>query len=859
MAKLPFVRGEFGMMHKKSALAVALAAALLPVSAMAETVFLGGFGKGAVPGVVQPGDSGTETVVAVGVWMDPTTTSGNTRLEVELPAWATLTGAPVPKVWSRINGRQRSQYIAGSDGSQYPITFDVDYACGVPGLDIDPSTGEMYLVAGHVSYYSNGDCDTGDRWLAKYAPAFGRFQWIGSVGRMHGIEFMPDGRLFIESSTYGANSRGAINEVNKTNASLTYRARPAVGNYFRDLVYNPGDSRLYAIEQCYVIRINPADWSSTNYYRSELCSQRRVSVALIEDNRFLVRSDSYLAELVINPADGSFVSYTNVLYHGNSWPRFPMVASKTDPATVSKSCTTVNSRKVTCDFGDVKMRGAVAVDLPIQYAVPMDSLPGVYAGSLKWYRNTTLIGSQVFNSRVLADDIEVAVSPTSGRYNIGDTFSLDIDITASGGNPVSDIELVVPIDSKIFTVTGFSGASTCGLSREGVRCTGLSVQGDATLTITIDLEAAGGGGAAIQAYATAAAGDVDPSNDSAGATFVVGTATDLVAEGTEGGAGAIGKAMNLEVSVSNEGPDPATNAVLVFPGDAGFDLGTATTNLGTCAASGSNVRCSFGTMAMDTTATVNIKVTPKRAGNLTLRAQASSGVLDITPGNNTYAFEVSVPTLPFTIALGQATPSSSTGDVRSVLQLAVTPASGSDGVEISSISGSLAINAKGLSLKRKVLVFEDLDANGLYDETDTFVGSGALSAESDGFTVEFAKPISAPAKTTSNFILAVQAEGAPRVAGVPFGGSTGGWMALAMAAMLPLAYAFTRRRAGLVVLGLMAVAFVGACSDDVEDLLANAKVSATVTSVEATLLGDTNSPVSATGLPITGPTVTLSR
>lgn len=860
-----------GLGMKKTAIIVAgLLAALMPTtSARAEQVVFVATGS-QLPSSKDTGDSGTGTISLLGLWAE-SGASGDTIVEVTLPEYFTLTGTPAPDVWPVTYGFSRGSswydengrtVLRGLGGTgQIAIPTTTDHACGLFGLAIDPTDGTLYAIIGRLTYVVTSDCRSTNRWLVKFNNSTGKWDWIGALNYFHGLEFLGDGTLMaIAGNGIG---RGNVYTVDKSTAATTYRFNTSPGNDYSDLIYNPGDDRLYVADNCYLHRVNPADWSYTTENNGSMCNIRYAASTLLSDDRLLVRKNSGFYDIEVDPADGSISSLITSAFLGTGdWPRAPMIGSGTDRAAVSKSCTAVGSRTFSCSFGSIAYRAGVFASVPVSFAIPNDAIYGVRQGTVNWRRGGTIIASRSLDLTVLAPDVAVSITPTSNNYVVGNNDTFSIDIEALGGKAVNDVVLEVSLPSSVLTVTGFSGAGTCGLSRVGVTCSNIDVSAGGTQTVNINFRAEADGLAAVKATAIVAAGDVKPDNDSAESTVIVGNATDLKVAGPAATNGKVGTAINVEVKVSGHGPDDALNSVLTIPGDAGFKLGTATTDTGTCAASGTDIQCALGTMADGVTATISLAVTPSRPGKLKLPFKASSDVLDLTPGDNTYPFEVSVPTSPFVVSVGEATPVASRGDVRSVLQLAVTPAdNGGAGIELTSLSGTLSIKLDGLSLKRKVLVFDDVDANGAYDETDVFVGSAVLSAEGDGFTVEFAKPVSAPAKKTTNLLLAVQAEGAPRVAGLPFGGSSNQWMGLALAALLPFAaaaFAFGRRRTAVAVMAGLTLGLVGACSE-VDDLFDNAKVSATVTAVSGNLQDEGLSPVAASGLPLTGPTVTLTR
>lgn len=856
--------GDRAMNRSKwgAALSAAVVAAVLPWSqASAATPFVGAFDKGSVIGTVNAGDTGSGTLTGIAVWMD-NQASGELQLEITLPEYAQFSGV-APQVWSKISGNSRNEnrqpVLNGSEGT-VPLASESDYICGVYGVDVDPTTGELYALLGRSGSLPQNCYRASNRWLAKYDSAAGVFRWIGYLDRFRGLEFTPDGKLYSIAGNGGANGRGAVHELNKSTGGATYRVRPT-GNS-SDIVYNEGDGYFYYPDQCTLYRIKPSDWSITSDSNDTGCDLWRTSAAMLKDNTLHVRGSGAFYRIVVDPSDGTVVSSTNVGAVSNQ-NRDPMIISDTDFSTVAKACSVSGDGKsVRCTFGSVNARAAVVAAGAVQYNIPANALPGVREGKIRLFRGGQVVAEQTLEMTVLAADVAVEnMAPTSGRYFVNDTFAISVDVKAVGGKAVSGVSADFTVPDQL-SVVSITGAGTCGLSRDGARCTGFSLAAGGTQTVTVNVRAEADGVAAVKATASVAAGDVDASNNTANASFVVGNAADMIATGTKGGSGAVGKAMDLSLEVTNDGPDNAANAALLIPKDAGFDLGTATTDTGTCTAGADGIRCAFGTLNVSAVAKVSLKVTPNRTGNLTLTSVASSDYVDVAGGNSGHAFAVSVPTSPFKVALGAATPGATSGDLRPILQVAISPASGSkDALRVTGVAGTVTIAAKGLSLKERVFVYEDRDGNGMKDDADLYLGSASLSADGGAFSLEFEGSITVEPGKTSNFLLAVQPAGAPTVALAPFGMGSN-WPALLFAGLLPFAvagFAFGRRRAAATLAGLLLVGLIGACSEDVEELFATATVSGTVTEVTATLLEDLDSPVKAEGLPVSGPSITLSR
>jgi Domain of unknown function DUF11 len=69
---------------------------------------------------------------------------------------------------------------------------------------------------------------------------------------------------------------------------------------------------------------------------------------------------------------------------------------------------------------------------------------------------------------------------------------------------------------------------------------------------------------------------------------------------------------------------------------------SATPSQGSCGVNGITVACALGPIAMGASATVQIRGTPRVAGNFNSQAIVASGQPDLTPANNTASVQTKV-------------------------------------------------------------------------------------------------------------------------------------------------------------------------------------------------------------------------
>ena len=103
----------------------------------------------------------------------------------------------------------------------------------------------------------------------------------------------------------------------------------------------------------------------------------------------------------------------------------------------------------------------------------------------------------------------------------------------------------------------------------------------------------------------------------------------------------VGTQLGYSVTLTNNGPSPATNARITFVWNAAVTIDAATPSQGACEMTPLLV-CSFGTVADDASVTVGIAVRPNVIGPLTATMTAQAAESDPVPGNNAAAVNTSV-------------------------------------------------------------------------------------------------------------------------------------------------------------------------------------------------------------------------
>ena len=103
----------------------------------------------------------------------------------------------------------------------------------------------------------------------------------------------------------------------------------------------------------------------------------------------------------------------------------------------------------------------------------------------------------------------------------------------------------------------------------------------------------------------------------------------------------LGTPLNYSITLTNNGPSPATDARISFVWNQAVIIDAATPSQGTCEIT-PLLMCSFGTVADDASVTVGIAVRPNVIGPLTVTLTAQADESDPVPANNAVAVNTSV-------------------------------------------------------------------------------------------------------------------------------------------------------------------------------------------------------------------------
>jgi uncharacterized repeat protein (TIGR01451 family) len=260
---------------------------------------------------------------------------------------------------------------------------------------------------------------------------------------------------------------------------------------------------------------------------------------------------------------------------------------------------------------------------------------------------TVDIGAYEFHAPGPYADLAVSVSHQPEPALVGHQLTYMITILNKGANTAENAVLTNTLPPGVSFVSAHTSRGSCGASGSVVTCTVGSMANGTDLNVeVVAIAPASGGLLANTAAVTSATYDPDHSNDSAVEQTTVKTKydTDVSVMLADHPALVVnGNPLTYTATVTNNGPDPASDVVLTDSLPVGMTFVSASSTLGTCTHTTGTVICHMGGMAAATSATVTIDgYAPNTGGLISNTAVVDSTVNDGNTENNTAILNTTV-------------------------------------------------------------------------------------------------------------------------------------------------------------------------------------------------------------------------
>ncbi|GIM96822.1 hypothetical protein Ato02nite_086150 [Paractinoplanes toevensis] len=246
--------------------------------------------------------------------------------------------------------------------------------------------------------------------------------------------------------------------------------------------------------------------------------------------------------------------------------------------------------------------------------------------------NNAATETTVVNARPSSTDLAVTTTGPAGSVQVGAGYQYQAVVTNNGPDAATGVKAVVTLTGADRTIQAAAvGTGACSISAPRVNCEIGALAEGASTTVTVTVLPRATGSITATAEAGVATGDAVPGNNTAKADTVIAAApappssADLAV--TVAGTRAVALAGTFAVTgtVSNRGPSAAAavTATVALTGAPSLILGV-TSSRGTCAATGSTVRCEVGNLTRNARATITVTVEPQALGAITTTATVSA-------------------------------------------------------------------------------------------------------------------------------------------------------------------------------------------------------------------------------------------
>jgi uncharacterized repeat protein (TIGR01451 family) len=232
----------------------------------------------------------------------------------------------------------------------------------------------------------------------------------------------------------------------------------------------------------------------------------------------------------------------------------------------------------------------------------------------------------------ISPDLSVELDAPASPLPIGMEVTYRYTVFNLGPFHATGVKLALQIPASAQSVSIQPSAGTCTTPGPAITCSFGPVRAGFTATVTLRATPSATGAFPITAAAEADQPDTAAGNNTQTRDATVAQVSDLSVTATGPASAQTGSALTHSLTVTNSGPNAATQVELDYQLASGLTPGTVTTSVGSCSVNAARVTCNLGTLTVAATATISVNATAASAG-----AQASTATVTTTAHDNTAA------------------------------------------------------------------------------------------------------------------------------------------------------------------------------------------------------------------------------
>jgi uncharacterized repeat protein (TIGR01451 family)/CSLREA domain-containing protein len=307
----------------------------------------------------------------------------------------------------------------------------------------------------------------------------------------------------------------------------------------------------------------------------------------------------------------------------------------------------IPAHAVSCSLGDMAIGAIETVTLTLvgdaqgEYSLEstvqtpdgaVDPVPG----------NNTVISNVTVRGN---SDIALTADPVPATVDRGDVITFTFTVVNNGEDAATSVRLGMLIPSGVSYVGGMSTKGSCAAGGGEVLCTIGALALAESATVDIQMSADRVGDKSFRAVVAADQNDPASSNNSVTASVSVVANADLELDASAPGSVTVGDNFSVTATVTNNGPQDATNVVatLTLPALVTF------VSSDDCVANGNVIECMAASIPAAGTATFSAVLNADSTGTASVTGSVVAAEDDTDLANNSLTFSVTISDSPPTV------------------------------------------------------------------------------------------------------------------------------------------------------------------------------------------------------------------